>query len=372
VTLANHPPSSPVARWLTTVATLIVAGVLIDTLVRRARQQASTAAASASSMARVAEVAHELAAICDSAAARPALCQAAARVTEADGVALWECSGDGTSLRLSAAAGRQPARDEILFAGPPAGAPQAFTTGKTICDRAADATQRLAPELADADDGSAACVWQPILRDERPIAVLGLYWQDPGALEDRSVISLTNLLAVEVAVTLQRVELLAELEKIARTDELTGLPNRRAWHEELPRELARAARSGEPLCVAMLDLDHFKRFNDDYGHQSGDRLLKQVAGAWNGELRPTDMLARYGGEEFALALPACPADEAFAVVERLRSVTPSGQTCSAGIACWDGWESAAELLERADRALYEAKRRGRDQSALAEVSRSSV
>jgi diguanylate cyclase (GGDEF)-like protein len=345
LTLARDTPSSPVARWLTTVATLVVAGVLIDTLVRRSRLQASSAAASAQSMGRVIAVAHELAGLSDSAAARPALCEAAARVTQAATAVLWEPSADGTSLYASASAGGEPERREVPFAGPPAGAPQAFTTGETIFN--------------------GARLWKPILREERPIGVLELSWEDSIVLFDRSLLALADLLAVEVAVTLERVSLLAELETIARTDELTGLPNRRAWQEELPRQVVRATRSEQPLCVAMLDLDHFKRYNDDCGHQTGDRLLKQVAGAWNSELRPTDLLARYGGEEFALALPVCGAAEALVIVERLRTVMPDDQTCSAGIACWDGAETAAELLGRADQALYEAKRSGRNRSAMA-------
>jgi diguanylate cyclase (GGDEF)-like protein len=343
LTLVRDTPSSPMARWLTTVATLVVAGVLIDTLVRRSRLQASSAAASAQSMGRVIAVAHELAGLSDSAAARPALCSAAARVTEAAAAVLWEPGADGRSLVASAAAGAEPACREIPFTGPPAGAPQAFTTARTISSRAR--------------------LFKPIMREDRPIGVLELGWAEPAVI-DRSRLALADLLAVEVAVTLERVSLLAELEKIARTDELTGLPNRRAWQEELPRELARARRSTQPLCVAMLDLDHFKHYNDRRGHQTGDRLLKQVAGAWNSELRPTDLLARYGGEEFALALPACGAGEALAAVERMRMVMPDEQTCSAGIACWDGRETAAELLGRADQALYEAKRGGRNRSAM--------
>ena len=144
--------------------------------------------------------------------------------------------------------------------------------------------------------------------------------------------ALTRLLAVEAAVTLQRMELLTELQTMARTDELTGLPNRRAWQEHLPRELARGERTDQNLTVAMLDLDHFKRFNDANGHLSGDRLLKQVAAAWMTELRPSDMLCRYGGEEFALVLPSCAGDEALEVVERLRAAMPGDQTCSAGMA----------------------------------------
>jgi diguanylate cyclase (GGDEF)-like protein/PAS domain S-box-containing protein len=157
--------------------------------------------------------------------------------------------------------------------------------------------------------------------------------------------------------------LIAKLDGLARTDELTGLHNRRAWGEELARELARAARTdGHHLCVAMLDLDAFKAYNDAHGHQAGDDLLRSLASTWRTKVRPTDVLARYGGEEFAIALPAWPLDGALRVVERLRDATPAGQTCSAGLVAWDGHESADEVVGRADRALYEAKRAGRNQT----------
>jgi diguanylate cyclase (GGDEF)-like protein len=275
---------------------------------------------------------------------------------------LWEPGADGAGLLLTAYAGLEPTRCAIAFAGPPAGAPQAFTSGAPVADRGLTATRRLALEFSGRERGPGACLWQPIVRENAPVAVLGLYWQDPAPLDDPSVNNLTDLLAAEVAVTLERIALLARLETIARTDELTGLPNRRAWQEALPREVARAGRSSEPFCVAMLDLDHFKDYNDQQGHQAGDRLLKQLAGAWSNELRTSDTLARYGGEEFALLLPTCNIERAIDVVARLREVTPDGQTCSAGIAYWDGAEAAAELIERADRALYEAKRAGRDRT----------
>jgi diguanylate cyclase (GGDEF)-like protein len=156
-----------------------------------------------------------------------------------------------------------------------------------------------------------------------------------------------------------------QLSETARTDVLTGLPNRRAWDEGLGRELSSAARAGAPTCVAILDLDHFKQFNDTRGHQAGDALLKEAAAAWRGELRPRDFLARYGGEEFALVLPDCTMESAGRVVERLRAATPADQTCSAGIACWDGSESADSLVARADGALYQAKKSGRDRYEIA-------
>jgi diguanylate cyclase (GGDEF)-like protein len=153
------------------------------------------------------------------------------------------------------------------------------------------------------------------------------------------------------------------LADMAATDPLTGLPNRRILDAEL--EHALATDDGAGVCVAMLDLDHFKRFNDVHGHQAGDRLLKEAAAAWRGHLRPGDVLARWGGEEFALLLPACDADGAQLVVERLRAALPGGQTCSAGIAEWDRAESLGALLHRADNALYAAKRDGRNRSSVA-------
>jgi diguanylate cyclase (GGDEF)-like protein len=153
-----------------------------------------------------------------------------------------------------------------------------------------------------------------------------------------------------------------ELESLALTDQLTGLPNRREWERQLPQEIARARRLGTPLCIAMLDLDHFKRYNDERGHQAGDELLRNASMAWLAQLRETDLLARYGGEEFAIALPAADVAHAEEALERLRGSTPDGQTASAGIACWNGTESPHELVARADEALYEAKRTGRDKT----------
>jgi diguanylate cyclase (GGDEF)-like protein/PAS domain S-box-containing protein len=170
----------------------------------------------------------------------------------------------------------------------------------------------------------------------------------------------------------ERGELLAQLAAMARTDPLTSLPNRRVWQEQLPRELARAERDQEPVCVAVVDLDHFKRFNDTYGHQEGDRLLSEAAAAWRSELREVDLLTRLGGEEFAVVLPRCRVEEAREVIDRLRAATPAGETCSAGIAEWDGSEPPSALFARADTALYAAKDGGRNQTvALDQTSRNA-
>ena len=162
----------------------------------------------------------------------------------------------------------------------------------------------------------------------------------------------------------ERDELVSQLDSQARSDELTGLPNRRTFAEELQRELDRAARRNFDLCLALVDLDHFKRFNDRYGHPAGDRLLQETAMAWLEVLRANDFLARYGGEEFIVLLPDCSLRSADRVIERLRAATPGQETCSAGIALWDHRETPAALIERADRALYAAKAEGRNRTKL--------
>jgi diguanylate cyclase (GGDEF)-like protein len=163
-----------------------------------------------------------------------------------------------------------------------------------------------------------------------------------------------------------------QLTALARTDGLTGLPNRRSGDEELSRACQRAAVGDHPLSVAMLDLDHFKVFNDTHGHQAGDRLLVEASTAWRSGLAHTDVLARYGGEEFMLIMPFRGAEDARAVVSSLRSLTPAGQTFSAGVSSWDGEEPSAQALHRADIAMYVAKRSGRDCVVPAEPERRAM
>jgi diguanylate cyclase (GGDEF)-like protein len=174
------------------------------------------------------------------------------------------------------------------------------------------------------------------------------------------------LVAARVAHLLRRVQRqAASLRELTLADPLTGLPNRRALDAYLEDALARAARSQQPISVALIDLDHFKRFNDEYGHAAGDQLLKSAASAWTSQIRCTDMLARIGGEEFVLVLPDADLGNAEAVVAKLRAIMPLGETFSAGVARWDYNQLADELLRAADAALYAAKRGGRDRTALA-------
>ncbi|MEU4692800.1 GGDEF domain-containing protein [Actinoplanes sp. NPDC023714] len=169
------------------------------------------------------------------------------------------------------------------------------------------------------------------------------------------------LVVTRMALLVREVERQArQVRDLARSDELTGLPNRRAWNDELPRALERARRDHTPVTVAILDLDHFKAYNDTYGHPAGDRLLKAAAAAWSSALRDADLIARYGGEEFVVLLPGAGAAESRRVLARALDATPLDQTFSAGVALWDGAETSDELLKRADAALYAAKAGGRN------------
>ena len=160
-------------------------------------------------------------------------------------------------------------------------------------------------------------------------------------------------------------DLVARLREEARTDPLTGLANLRQWREQLERELDRARRSHTRVAVAVVDLDRFKAVNDRLGHAAGDALLREVAERFLAAVRTVDLVARVGGEEFAVALPDVSQEEAVLIVERLRTSLVGGTTGSAGLAVWDGVESAEQLQSRADRALYRAKAQGRDRLVVA-------
>lgn len=156
------------------------------------------------------------------------------------------------------------------------------------------------------------------------------------------------------------------LQQQSLTDPLTGAANRRYLDQELPREIARANRSNTPLNLAFLDLDYFKAYNDMLGHSAGDVLLRELVEAWKNTLRASDILARIGGEEFVVVFPGINGKQCRHAVERLRSVVPCGQTCSAGITQFLPEDTVDNIIARADRALYEAKEKGRDQTSIAQ------
>jgi len=165
-------------------------------------------------------------------------------------------------------------------------------------------------------------------------------------------------------------EHLEEQRQKALIDPLTGLPNRAAWGERLHDEVEQWQNHGKPLLIAMLDLDHFKRINDGYGHLAGDKVLKIIAAQLRKHLRPVDFIARFGGEEFVLLMPDTPLAAGVQGVERLRAAIeacpfhfkgePVTITLSIGVSAFRPGDRSDQVLKRADEALYQAKHRGRN------------
>jgi diguanylate cyclase (GGDEF)-like protein len=153
------------------------------------------------------------------------------------------------------------------------------------------------------------------------------------------------------------------LAELSRTDQLTGLPNRRSWDFELTRAAAGAQANRQPLTIAVADIDHFKDYNDTFGHLAGDALLEACARTWRAELDPSIFLARYGGEEFALIVPGRSAADAAQILDRMRRATPPPVTVSIGYADHDPAQPILATLEQADRAMYSAKAAGRNRVA---------
>jgi len=176
--------------------------------------------------------------------------------------------------------------------------------------------------------------------------------------------------------TTEATEFLARLERLVSTDELTKVDNRRRFFEHAERELELARRRGAGIAFAMLDLDHFKRVNDEHGHAAGDAALVAVCEACKSALRSTDILCRYGGEEFMVILPEATPADALEIVERVRLKIAEtvvagpraafGVTASFGVSGNAGppYEDLEVYLRRADEALYRAKAEGRDRTAL--------
>lgn len=269
-------------------------------------------------------------------------------------------------LEMTASMGIELPSVEIELGGEPSGAATAFTTGRRYFVPNARADPAVSARLLDAL-GLESVLFEPVLNEERVVGVLTVGWERGRSSLERQTGLALGLFAVEAGLAIERADMLRRLQQLAATDQLTGLPNRRSWEIELPRELSRSERTGEPICAAVIDIDRFKLFNDTHGHQAGDLLLKECASAWRGQLRTADTIARIGGEEFAMLLPGCELDQARGVLERVRDATPREVTCSIGFAPWSPEEPAKQLLARADAALYEAKRGGRD-AVVAEPS----
>ncbi len=224
--------------------------------------------------------------------------------------------------------------------------------------------------------GARSEVAVPLIADGTIIGVFNAESVEPHAFGDEHVQTLT-VIARQTAEVIRSAQLLEETHRLAITDSLTGLFNRRHFNQQLEENVRRAARYDEPLALVFLDVDHFKSVNDRFGHQAGDRCLQAMARTLRDSVRDSDQIARIGGEEFAILLIRADRELALSIAERLRTriddlileedpPLPVDLTASLGVAVFreDG-DDPKSLLRSADRALYAAKRLGRNRVLLA-------
>ena len=263
----------------------------------------------------------------------------------------------------------------LAFRGP-GQAPEAKPGVDSVMQRAWDSRETVLVKQLDADEDAQLSallpfarnlVVTPLFAEGQPLGVLAVeYTSGTGPRIERRVVAMIQQFSAHGALALRNAWLLEQVRKMADTDALTGVSNRRTFETVLEREVSRAGRNGEQVTLIMFDIDHFKSINDTHGHQMGDEVLKKVAATLADGCRDFDVPARYGGEEFAVILPSCSAKESLVVAERLRrslgeADNPVPITASAGVATFPAHAADPErLIAAADEALYESKRAGRD------------
>ncbi len=223
------------------------------------------------------------------------------------------------------------------------------------------------------EDVSQSIIIVPLRTRTGVVGVISAQSYTPNMYDELDMEAL-ELLGANAAVAIENAQLFNTMQNMAITDDLTGLFNRRKFYEVASQEFERSKRYTRPLSVIMLDIDHFKRVNDTYGHAVGDQVLQGLAGVVSGKLRQVDILARYGGEEFVIMLPETALEDAMLTAERLRQVTADAVlptrvgnmsiTISLGVVTQDkNCRNLEELLDRSDQALYACKRSGRNKVA---------
>ena len=236
-------------------------------------------------------------------------------------------------------------------------------------------------EIHPLRSGSLLCV--PMVSHNQVIGVIHLEREEEDAFRDDEI-QVAGRVTEQVALAMANLRLMQRMERQAMTDSLTGLSNARSFDPLVERELAIARRDGQGVAILMLDLDHFKQFNDTHGHPAGDEALRAFARTVRGALRETDVVARYGGEEFAILLRNTDLAGATIAAEKVRSATEltpveigpnrfARITASIGVAASDRHgDDRMQLMRQADAALYAAKSAGRNRIAAAPVAEARV
>ena len=343
-------PAYPVGSWrLAVLMTLtgLAIGLAVQHLTRQLRrtvedQQAIARAAGAGT---------------DPAAARGAICRAACEVSGAAFAVLLEPDAARRTLTSTARHGLD--QGIRLSVGQESSAAAAVLLSGRPVHIENSRNDPAASSRLSGQTGAVGALLHPVMARGATVAVLALGFDHPLRSVPPRLEQTMLILAAEAASIIERADLYEQLGRAALTDGLTGAANRRAWDAAVAAHQDQYS-VGPGTVVALLDLDHFKAYNDLLGHLAGDELLKACVTAWRGNLRATDVLARWGGEEFAVLLPACTPETAGPVLDRLRRSVPGGCTVSVGATHADAGQDIAQLVRDADSALYQAKRAGRD------------
>ncbi|WP_196073117.1 sensor domain-containing diguanylate cyclase [Nakamurella alba] len=290
---------------------------------------------------------------------RPAIVRAARELVGADRAELVESSTGSSDLEVTAEVCDPAGSDDATPISTPKALEHVRRTANPLFLDELSGRDMFLPQV---DRRFRGALLVPVCADGQVVAVLQVGWRELPGLSASKATEALAVLADQAGIALHQARMVAELELLAGTDELSGLPNRRVWDRRLPELMAQAVRTGSRLTVAMSDFDHFKEFNDRHGHLSGDHLIQAFAANTRSRFGDDALVVRWGGEEFALAVLHAAGADVHAVVERFRTAVPGPGTASAGYATWDGAENPTALIGRVDEALYRAKRAGRNRS----------
>lgn len=351
------------AAWRQDVILVVLAtvlGIVIQDLVTRMRRERNLAEERGEMIESLSGVTRRIATSRD---AGKTLCEVAVEETPATGAALFSFDGQFTGL-IATVGGRSELLEEMVTSSLLRGDGESENRYR----EGDDGAEFLSLPFAELEPDLIIC--QPVNSEERVVGSLLLAYSGRGPDSGIPV----ELLAAEASIAIRHHQVTEQLEHLATTDPLTGIDNRRGWERMIQRNVGQARRHKRPLCLAMMDLDRFKSYNDAHGHQAGDDFLRRTAATWEAMIRVDDHVARYGGEEFVLTLPNTRLEGAKVIVDRLREALPETDdtenqpSCSAGVAEWDGSETVRELVARADQALYLAKEGGRDRTMTLEAT----
>jgi GGDEF domain-containing protein len=278
---------------------------------------------------------------------RSAICEAAKANAGADYAFLLEPDPNARRLVTTAATAGAAEGTEIYLNDASAPAARTYQSGREHFQH--EVEQSPVQNEGGSPTPVGSVLWHPVPGHESTIGVLAVAWVERVKRLPETLPAVMEALAAEAAGVIERTTLLLKLENVVKDDSATGLPNERAWEEEVPRELSRARRQGTPLSVVVLDLGDFELTSDGQLGSSDRRLLQEAAERWSAELGPSDFLAhRDPPGRFSVLLPNVDADDAESTALRLQAAAPPKRPCTVAVATWNGFELPAALVERAE------------------------